>query len=409
MQDKNHILVISQYFYPEQFRINDICTEWIKKGYKVTVVTGIPNYPDGDYYHGYGIFKKREESYNGMNIVRLPLIPRKNGAIMMALNYISFVISGFFWSRFTSLTADRVFIYEVSPMTQALLGVWFSIRRKIPCYIYVTDLWPENVEIVGGIHNKSILNMIGKMVDYIYDNCDRVFVSSKSFIKAISARGVPLNKLEFWPQYAEEFYIPMTKELCVVDEIPDDGCFNIIFAGNIGTAQGLDMLPDVALELRQRNKNVRFNIVGDGRYLNTLKEAVDNSGVNGMFNFIKRQPARRIPEFMAVCDAALISLANNEIFAMTLPAKLQSSLACGIPLIVSANGEIQHVVEDSGSGVYCDAGDPVRLSQKIMQMVSFSPDKMLQMRKNARNYFLIHYEKEMLIDRINACFSECEG
>ncbi|MEG1574608.1 MAG: glycosyltransferase family 4 protein [Bacteroidales bacterium] len=408
MPDKTHILVISQYFYPEQFRINDICSEWVKRGHKVTVVTGIPNYPNGDYYEGYGLFKKREERYNGMDIVRLPLIPRKNGAIMMALNYISFVVSGFFWSRFTSLRADRVFIYEVSPMTQALLGVWFSIRRKIPCYIYVTDLWPENVEIAGGIHNKSILNMIGKMADYIYDNCDRVFVSSKSFIKAIGARGVPLNKLEFWPQYAEEFYLPIAKELCAVDEIPDDGCFNIIFAGNIGTAQGLDMLPDVALELRRQNKNVRFNIVGDGRYLNALKEAVDSRGINEMFNFIKRQPAQRIPEFMAVCDAALISLADNEIFAMTLPAKLQSSLACGIPLIVSANGEIQHVVEDSGAGVYCDAGDPVLLSKIIVEMLSFSSENMIQMRENARKYFLINYEKGMLIERIDTCFLECE-
>ena len=142
---KKHILVIAQYFYPEQFSINDICTEWVKRGYKVTVITGIPNYPQGKYYNGYGLFKKRKETYNGIEIIRIPLIPRGKNAIMLALNYLSFVISGFFWKLFTKIEADYVFIFEVSPMTQALPGVWYAKKRKIPCYLYVQDLWPENV------------------------------------------------------------------------------------------------------------------------------------------------------------------------------------------------------------------------------------------------------------------------
>ena len=131
---KKHILVIAQYFYPEQFRINDICTEWVKRGYKVTVVTGIPNYPQGKYYDGYGLFKKRKETYNGIEIIRIPLVPRGNNSIMLALNYLSFVVSGFFWKMFTKIKADYVFIFEVSPMTQALPGVWYAKKRKIPCY-----------------------------------------------------------------------------------------------------------------------------------------------------------------------------------------------------------------------------------------------------------------------------------
>lgn len=206
---KKHILVIAQYFYPEQFRINDICTEWVKRGYKVTVVTGIPNYPQGKYYDGYGLFKKRKETYNGMDIIRIPLVPRGKNAIMLALNYLSFVVSGFFWKSFTRIKADFVFIFEVSPMTQALPGVWYAKKRKIPCYLYVTDLWPENVEIVGGIKNKTILNTIGIMVDYIYKRCDRIFTSSESFIQAIVDRGTDRKKLEFWPQYAEDYYKPV--------------------------------------------------------------------------------------------------------------------------------------------------------------------------------------------------------
>ena len=157
---REHILVVSQYFYPENFRINDICAEWVKKGYKVTVVTGIPNYPQGKFYKGYGWFKRRKETWNGVDIIRIPLISRGKSSIRLALNYFSFVISGWFWKLFTRVKADIVFTFEVSPMTQALVGVWYAKRRKIPHYLYVQDLWPDNVEIVTGIKSKAILNPI---------------------------------------------------------------------------------------------------------------------------------------------------------------------------------------------------------------------------------------------------------
>ena len=129
---KKHILVISQYFYPEQFRINDICQEWVKRGYKITVLTGIPNYPQGRFYKGYNWFQKRRDEYKGIHVIRIPLIPRGNCAIMLMLNYFSFVFFGFFWKLFTRVKADKVFIFEVSPMTQALIGVWYAKKEKVP-------------------------------------------------------------------------------------------------------------------------------------------------------------------------------------------------------------------------------------------------------------------------------------
>ena len=142
--DKKHILVVSQYFYPEQFRINDICEEWVKRGYMVTVVTGIPNYPQGQFYEGYGLHKKRKETWNGIEIIRIPLVARGHNSIGLILNYMSFMITGFFWSHFTKVKADMVFNFETSPMTQVKVGCWFAKRRHIPNYLYVQDLWPEN-------------------------------------------------------------------------------------------------------------------------------------------------------------------------------------------------------------------------------------------------------------------------
>lgn len=399
-----HILVITQYFYPEQFRINDICTEWVKRGYEVTVVTGIPNYPEGKYYEGYGLLKKRKETYNGVNIIRIPLVPRGKTSIMLALNYLSFVISGFIWNVFTRIKADNVFIFEVSPMTQALPGVWYAKKRKIPCYLYVTDLWPENVEIVAGIKNKHILNAIGVMVDYIYKRCDRIFGSSESFSKAISERGVDPDKLEFWPQYAEDYYIPVDRALALVPEIPQDGIFNIIFAGNIGFAQGLDVLPETARLLKKENTKVQFNIVGEGRFKETLIKMFHEHGVSDMFNFVTSQPGTRIPDFMAVCDAALISLSDRKIFSMTLPAKTQSCLACGIPIIVSADGEIQEVINKADAGLCSPAGDAEMLAYNIQKMVSKSPDELKCMSQNGFEYHKLNFDKKTLLDRMDRLF-----
>ena len=174
---KKHILVITQYFYPEPFRINDMCLEWVNRGYKVTVLTGIPNYPQGEFYEGYSIKENRTENYNGVEIIRIPLVARGHSSIKLFLNYISFVVSGYWWKIRTKLEADYVFTFEVSPMTQALIGVWYTKKHKVPNYLYVQDLWPENVEIVTGITSPVVINPISKMVNYIYKNCTDIFAT----------------------------------------------------------------------------------------------------------------------------------------------------------------------------------------------------------------------------------------
>lgn len=400
---KKHILVISQYFYPEQFRINDICTEWIKRGYKVTVVTGIPNYPQGKYYNGFGLFKKRKETYNGIDIIRLPLIPRGNNSIMLGLNYLSFVFSGYIWKLFTKIKADYVFVFEVSPMTQALPGVWYADKTNIPCYLYVQDLWPENVEIITGIKNKHIINAIGKMVDYIYQGCTKIFTTSKSFTKSIHERGVPMEKIEYWPQFAEDFYEPLDKE--GVPEIPEDDAFNIIFAGNIGMAQGLDILPKVANIIKdQSNQKIRFNIVGDGRFKNDFINIVDDMKLNDMFNFIPKQPATRIPELMAANDAAYLGLTDSPLFAKTIPAKLQTYMACGIPSIASASGETAKIIKESKSGFCSDPGNVGQLANNIIYLSTQIEKDRKQFGINARKYYDQHFNKTELLNKMDSYF-----
>ena len=400
-----HILVVSQYFYPEQFRINDICIEWIKRGYKVTVLTGIPNYPYGKFYKGYGLLKKHKETYCGINIIRIPIFPRGNNPIMLILNYVSFVLSGFIWKTVTNIKADIVFIFEVSPMSQALPGIWFAKRRKIPCYIYVQDLWPENVEIIAGIKNKYLIGAIGKMVDYIYSRCTRILTTSISFVMSINKRGVPIEKIEYWPQYAEDFYKPI--ENVTIDEIPLDGAFNITFAGNIGYAQGLNILPKVAVMLKEMkvDRKIRFNIIGDGRYKNELIELVNKNNVADMFNFISKQPSTRIPEFLAASNAAFLSFADNPIFSMTIPAKLQSYMACGIAIIAAADGETNRIINESKSGKCSQAGNVKKLVDNIIELSTISDIEIKQLGKNSREYYDKHFNKQQLLNKIDELFN----
>jgi len=396
-----HIIVISQYFYPEQFRINDICEEWVKRGYKVTVLTGIPNYPEGKFYKGYGIFKKIKENYKGIDIIRIPLVARGGNSVMLAINYFSFVVSGFFWKTFTSLKADYVFIHETSPMTQALIGVWYAKKHKIPCYLYVLDLWPENVEIVAGVKNKFILNQLGKMVDYIYRGCSLIFTGSNSFKLSIEARGVEKEKLIYWPQYAEDFYKPMKKTKAA------DEKFRIIFAGNIGYAQGLDVLPKAAeiIKAKGMGSKIIFNIVGDGRYKEEFVKIIDQLAVKDMFTLIERQPANKIPDLMAKNDAAILCFSESPLFKMTIPAKLQSYMACGMPVLASASGEAADIINSAECGLCGEPSDAEKLAENIIYMSAKTKEELTLMGKNALKYYETNFSKEKLLDEIDRFFN----
>ncbi len=392
-KNKKHILIISQYFYPEQFRINDIAQEWVKRGYKVTVLTGIPNYPLGKFYDGYSLKNKRQEKWNGIDIIRVPLIPRGKTPVGMILNYCSFAFFGKRWAKKTKLKADLVFSYEVSPMTQVKVGCKYSSKNKISHYLYVQDLWPENVIEVTGIKTKLVIKPIDKMVDKIYSQSDKIFVTSPSFVEAIVNRKkkVDKEKVHYWPQYAEEFYRPLKKQK--VDGIPDDSSIKIAFTGNIGTAQGLDILPKTAKLLG--DKDIKFIIVGDGRNKAQFIKNIEKLGVQEKFILIPKVDATEIPKILSACDAGFISFNKSELWAKTIPAKLQSYMACGKAIIASATGETKRIIQDADCGICAEIGNEKDLFKKIQKI-----DKELLRKwgENSRQYFENNFDKKRLMD-----------
>jgi len=396
-KSKKHILVVSQYYKPEPFRIDDICAELVKRGYQVTAVVGIPNYPEGKFYPGYGLSKRRRETVDGVEVIRIPVVPRGKSFVGLALNYMSFVVTGFFWQLFTKVKADAVFGIGMSPIFQVLPGIWYAKRKKIPVYLYVQDLWPESFEEVTGIHSPLLVKPLSKLVTYIYDRCDRILGTSPKFVEEIGKRVTGnREKIGYWPQYAEDFYVPAQRK--PVPEIPDDDSFKVIFTGNVGQAQGLDILPPVAQALKQKGiQKVRFVIVGNGRYREQLALDIEKAGVADMFTLVDRQPAQRIPEMLAACDAAFLSLRGN-LLEKTIPAKLQSYMACGMPVIGAVDGEAANVIRDAGCGVYCPAENVEALTNAVTSLMESADIQ--AMGNNARSYYEKHFDKKMLMDKL---------
>lgn len=404
-----HILLVSQYFHPETFRVNDMACEWVRRGYKVTVLTGIPNYPMGKYFEGYDKRHRTHETWKGVNIIRIPLIARGNSsnkllnAAGMAANYFSFVRSGKKWVKSkeaANLKPDLIFTFESSPMTQALIGIWYGKKYNLPTYLYVQDLWPENVETVTGIHNKLIIGPIDKMVDKIYRETGTIFTTSPSFVKAIVNRKVPVDrkKVHYWPQYAEEFYKPMPPQK--IDRIDcSDGIFKIAFTGNIGTAQGLDVLPRAAKLLK--GEKVKFVIVGDGRYQREFERQIDELDVWDKFIMVPRVPAERVPEILSVCDAGFISFSKTPLWENTIPAKLQSYMACGKAIVASASGETRRIIMEADCGVCCEVGNAEKLADGIRNLMKSDS---VRMGKNARAYFEEKFDKKKLMDEMDKYF-----
>ena len=384
------ILVITQYFYPETFRVNSLCIELVKRGHEVTVLTGFPQYPKGKIYKGYGFRKEYEHEWNGIRIERLKVLPRGKTPIGMLLNCLTFVTEGRKWVKHCAQKYDAVYVFEVSPVTVGLPAVEYKKKFGTPIYFNVQDLWPENVEVVLGIHNKFVIGKINKIVDTIYSASDKILCSSNGFVENIKARGVPAEKLVFWPQFCDEpdFTSVEKPEIYSVDD------FKIVFAGNIGEAQGLDLLIETAKSLKDRS-DIKFYLVGDGRARKRLENTAKKENLDNVI-FVGKVSPEEADRYIHFADCAYLSFKDNEVFNMTIPAKLQSYMACGTPILAAAGGESAEIIKKADCG-FISARNSLELSEIIEKMTT-SRNYTAEMRKKAYEFDSENYNKAKLID-----------
>lgn len=390
------ILLVSQHYWPEEFRINDIVEDLHNKGHVVSVLTGQPNYPAGDIYPGYSASSLgRSKHPSGYEIVRVPIIPRKAGrSLQLALNYLSFIVSASIFAPFLlrGRRFDVVVVYALSPIFQSIPAVLLARLKAVPLVIWVQDLWPDSLTGTGRISSGLVLRSVARITGSIYRKAATIIVQSTAFadpIRALTQRPVPI------------VYHPNSGEpgLQRIDNTsyPDD--FTVLFAGNIGAAQSMATIVDAATEVGRQDPSVKFLIAGAGSEASWVRSEIERRDLKNV-TMLGRIPSTEMASVYKRASALLVTLRRSEGIDLTVPSKVQSYLAVGRPIIAALDGEGARVVGESGAAIVMPAEDHGALAQAIMRLRSLSPQQRQAMGDAGRAYYMSHFTLEVLNDRL---------
>jgi glycosyltransferase involved in cell wall biosynthesis len=397
------ILIVTQYFWPEDFRINDLALGLLDRGHEVTVYTGKPNYPGGRFFPGYGFLGRSAEDYRGISVIRVPLIPRGDGGpVRLALNYLSFALLA---SLLAPLRCpgrfDLILVYEPSPVTVGLPALVLKRVKRAPLLFWVQDLWPETLSATGAVCSRWILGLVDRLVRFIYRRCELVLAQSQAFSPYLQAQGVPEARIRYFPNSAEALYQPVAAEPRSAENRLMPVGFRVMFAGNIGAAQDFQTIIGAAERLRE-SRDIHWIVVGDGRLADWVDREIGRRGLRDTVHLLGRHPVESMPRFFALSDVMLVTLKNEPIFALTIPSKIQSYLACGRPVVAALDGEGARVVEESGAGVAVKAGDAAALAEAVLKLHRMPAPEREAMGLRGREYFRQHFERSLLLSRLEA-------
>jgi glycosyltransferase involved in cell wall biosynthesis len=396
---KKNILIISQYFWPEDFKINDLAEELVKREYSVNVLTGIPNYPQGKYYKNYSFLSPLKEEYKGIKIKRVPLIPRgKSSRFRLVLNYLSFVVSSCIFMLFHHKKYDAVLVFATSPITVAFPAIVHRWFHKTKTLLWVLDLWPESVSAAGNIRSGKIHNILERMVKFIYKHVDKILISSRSFRKSIEEKGVPADKIFYIPNWAENYYEKPKVDREKYKTLFPEG-FKVMFTGNIGEAQDCEALLEAAKYLSHRESRIQLLMVGDGRKRVWFEEEVSKHNLNNVC-FLGRFNPDEMPDIIAHADALLVSLKDEPIFALTVPTRIQTSLVSGKPIVTMLNGEGSTIINEAGAGLTAKAGDFKVFAENIYTLSMLSDKELKEMGHSGKIYYDACFNRTKIITEI---------
>ena len=398
------ILVVSQYFYPETFRINDICTELVNRGHTVDVLTSLPNVPQGKFYEGYSRKNHGETSWNGIGIERVNVIERTRGSgIKMIMNCASFAVNSYFAAgKYGKKNYDVIFVFCNSPVTQIVPAARVKRMAKIPLCVWILDIWPESMFFLLGMKEKEIgkeglFRRISRWYsNYLYKKADILFTSSIGFENKLKGQGLTKPVFSYFPNYAEEIPEVDAAERGSFGFTDDD--FIVGFGGNIGLAQGLDLTVDATEKIN--DPKLKWLIMGDGPEAGNLKAKIREKGLDDRYRFTGFVDQKTMQANLEMCDAVLVPLKDHEILRLTVPAKLQSAMKAARPVLAFMNGAGADVVSECGCGVTAKAEDPDSLADAIKKLISMPKEAREQMGKNGLEYCNRNYNRETLLNQL---------
>ena len=365
----------------------------------------MPNYPKGKIFEGYSFPKNKKENYDGITIYRSPLIPRGNGSgVRLFLNYFSLALLASLRVLFIKNNFDKILVYEVSPVTIGIPAIIAKYRFKAPIFFWVQDLWPESVTAAGGLKNKFIINLISKLTRFIYQHCEKILVQSKAFIPYILNQNVSNSKIIYLPNSTESFYNKVDVKNKFKKLMPEEGPI-LMFAGNIGEAQGFNTVIKSASYLKDSGVKVNWVILGDGRQRKLIEKKINDLGLQKCFFFLGSYPSEEMPNFFACADALLVTLKKNLIFSMTIPNKIQSYMACSKPIIANIDGEGGRVILEAKCGIVSPSEDYISFSKSIIDFLKLGADEKELMGENARLYFEKEFDREKQTNSIINIFN----
>ncbi|MFM9912813.1 MAG: glycosyltransferase family 4 protein [Methylophilaceae bacterium] len=388
-----NVLIWTQYFWPENFHINTIARCLHDRGAKVTILTGKPNYPEGEFFTGYRGAGISRETFSGFEVFRIPIKPRKMGSAKdLVFNYLSFIFSGYLFAPFAlrEKKFDVIFIYAPSPLLQALPALFFARLRRIPTVLWVQDIWPEALQATGYIRNRWILRMVSVAVRVIYRYSDSILIQSEEFRASVERMVNDKQKILYYPNSADDTSVDLMAEHSsrgIAKEVAQG--FSIVFAGNIGSAQSCETIIEAA-KLLQGSRDVKFYMVGSGSQATALAESIMSNKLENVV-MTGRVPPEEMASIYAAASVLLVSLRDDPALSATIPSKLQSYLSAGKPIIVSCNGASTDVVLKANAGLTCPAGDAVALAEAVVRFYEMLPEQRDVLGKNGREYFKANY------------------
>lgn len=400
------ILVVCQYYYPEPFRITDICENLVKKGHDITVLTGLPNYPEGKVLKSYRYGKRRKEIINGVKIIRSFEIGRGKSKVRLFLNYLSYAISATIKVIFIKERFDVILVNQLSPVTMGIPAMAYKKKYNKKILLYCLDLWPASL-VAGGISEDSkIYRVFEKISRWIYKYSDTILVTSGMFKSYFEEKlNLKDSNIKYLPQYAEDLFSE-NKYKSIKLYKKNNKEYNFVFAGNIGEMQSVDTIIKAANELSKNNFNIKFHIVGDGSKLDYCKNISKQMGLKNIL-FYGRRPINEMPHFYNMADAMLITLKDDKFISNTLPGKIQSYMAASKPIIGAINGEAKYVIESSKCGFCTYAEDYINLSKIILKFCD--SNKKEEMALSAYKYYVDNYSKKKFMDYLEKELKLLEG
>lgn len=397
------ILVVCQYYYPEAFKVTDVCEALAKLGHDVSVLTGRPNYPTGIVPEEYLGDKHNDETVNGVHIYRCYERGRGKGAVNLALNYASFYFSAMKLVRKMDKDFDIVFSYQLSPIFMALPARWYKIKRHVPMFLYCSDLWPESLKVYIKGESNPIFKWVKGVSRKVYDACDRIATQSDIFVDYLNeVHNVPYEKMTYIPNFADEAYLEQDFSK------KDKEYIDLMFMGNVGVAQDLeDVTESFAKAVYETgNDKLRFHIVGGGVRLDAIKELAEKLNISEKVVFYGQRPQEEMPEFYRKADACIVSLKSDNQIGLTLPAKVQGYMAAGKPILGMINGSCRNVIEESDCGYCVSAGDIQGFKDCIIRFAN-NADNHEELGNNARGYFIKNFRKDIHVNAVCEELKKC--